>query len=85
MASARKKRQPPALTDRQREILEYVCDGKTNREIGMILGISGRTVKSHVEAICRNLGLATANRLLAASKYLNPLRFAIRHAQTKAR
>lgn len=39
------------LTEREREVLNWVIQGKTNWEIGMILGISERTVRFHLEAI----------------------------------
>jgi DNA-binding CsgD family transcriptional regulator/DNA-binding winged helix-turn-helix (wHTH) protein len=41
---------------RQAQILELVFIGKTNREIGTILGISERTAKRHVLIISRKLG-----------------------------
>jgi PAS domain S-box-containing protein len=38
---------PYKITSREREILKNICDGKTNREIGELLGISERTVEGH--------------------------------------
>ncbi|MCB2195228.1 MAG: response regulator [Bacteroidetes bacterium] len=35
------------ITNREKEILKNICDGKTNREIGELLGISERTVEGH--------------------------------------
>jgi len=48
-----------ALTRRESEILAYVAAGKTNRDIGIILGISPRTVSKHVEHILEALGVET--------------------------
>ncbi|GAA5497291.1 hypothetical protein Rhal01_03484 [Rubritalea halochordaticola] len=38
----------PSLSNREREVLLYVLDGKTNPEIAIIMGISSRTVEKHV-------------------------------------
>lgn len=53
------------FTDRQREVLELLPLGKTNAEIGKILGLSGLTVKNHVQNVMRKLGVC--NRFLAAT------------------
>lgn len=45
------------LSRRETEILGLVVDGKTNPEIGMILGISSRTVKKHLEHVYTRLGV----------------------------
>lgn len=47
------------LTRRESEILAYVAIGKTNPEIGIILGISSRTVSKHMEHIRNGLGVET--------------------------
>jgi DNA-binding CsgD family transcriptional regulator len=52
------------LTAREREILEWLGQGKGNSEIGVILGISTHTVKRHVERILAKLGVE--NRYAAA-------------------
>ncbi len=43
------------LTNRETEILGYVADGNSNKQIAYILGISEQTVKSHISAILRKL------------------------------
>jgi DNA-binding NarL/FixJ family response regulator len=43
------------LTDREREILRRVAEGKENAEIGRELGMSASTVKNHVAAILAKL------------------------------
>ncbi len=44
-----------SLTWRQAEVLLWVCRGKSNREIGMILAASPRTVNKHLEQIFAKL------------------------------
>jgi DNA-binding NarL/FixJ family response regulator len=43
------------LTRRETQILDYVAEGNTNKQIADILGISEQTIKSHVSAILRKL------------------------------
>jgi DNA-binding CsgD family transcriptional regulator len=45
------------LSTRESEILGWVAQGKTNPEIGTILGISPRTVQKHLERIYSRLGV----------------------------
>lgn len=46
------------VTARQLECLAWVAEGKTAAEIGIILGISGRTVEKHVARACELFGVA---------------------------
>jgi DNA-binding CsgD family transcriptional regulator len=46
----------PTLTDRQREILQLLCAGKSNREISTAFNLTEGTVKVHVSAILKALG-----------------------------
>jgi DNA-binding CsgD family transcriptional regulator len=55
------------LTRRESEILAYVAVGKTNPEIGIILGISSRTVSKHVEHILERLGVETRTAAAATA------------------
>lgn len=52
------------LTRRQREVLEELGQGQSNRSIAQKLGVSEHTVKIHVAAILKALGVA--NRTQAA-------------------
>jgi DNA-binding CsgD family transcriptional regulator len=52
------------LSPRQREVFQWICEGKRDREIALILGISYRTVTVHVRAILNKLGVE--NRTCAA-------------------
>jgi DNA-binding NarL/FixJ family response regulator len=54
----------PELTDREREVLELVAEGVTNGQIALRLGISPRTVKTHLTHVFRHIGVR--DRLEAA-------------------
>jgi len=43
------------LTQREKQILNYIADGNTNKQIARILKISEQTIKNHVSAILRKL------------------------------
>jgi len=47
------------LTLREAEILMWISRGKTNKEVGLILGSSPRTVNKHLEHIFEKLGVVT--------------------------
>jgi NarL family two-component system response regulator LiaR len=48
-----------ALTEREREVLQLVAQGATNREVAERLSISEATVRSHVRSILRKLRLSS--------------------------
>jgi DNA-binding CsgD family transcriptional regulator len=56
------------LSKRETEIMHWVVEGKTNPEIGIILGISPRTVQKHLERAYKHLGVE--NRHAAISMVL---------------
>jgi DNA-binding CsgD family transcriptional regulator len=47
------------LSPRQAECLYWVQQGKSSRDIGVILGISHRMVERHVFRACQKLGVRT--------------------------
>ena len=47
------------LTPRESEVLAWVAKGKTNADVGVILGLSDRTVQKHLEHIYQKLGVET--------------------------
>lgn len=64
-------RQHFQLTIREAEVLAWIAKGKSNRDIGEILGLSARTVNKHLEQIYVKLGVE--NRASAAVKAANIL------------
>ncbi len=54
-----------SLTARQEDTLRLVCDGATNREIAIALGISEPTVQKHIAAIKDRLGASTRAQVVA--------------------
>lgn len=54
-----------ALTERQREVLQLLSEGLSNKDIGRALNLSDKTVKAHITAIFKALDVV--NRTQAAS------------------
>jgi DNA-binding NarL/FixJ family response regulator len=46
-----------SFTDREKEVLELLVAGRSNKEIGAALGIEERTVKAHVAKLMRKVGV----------------------------
>jgi DNA-binding NarL/FixJ family response regulator len=69
---ARLKPFPPerALTSREREVVQLLAEGKSNKEAAGALGLSVKTIETHRAAIMRKLSLARPSDLV---------RYAIRH------
>ncbi len=53
--SATESEEDAVLTDREREIVQLLAEGKSNKEIAATLGISIRTVETHRRAIMNKL------------------------------
>ncbi len=53
------------LTFREAEILMWIARGKTNKEIGIILKTSPRTVNKHLEHVFEKLGVSTRSAAVA--------------------
>ena len=45
----------PELSKRERQVLEYIANGRSNKEIGQILYMSEHTVKTHVKSFLTKL------------------------------
>jgi DNA-binding CsgD family transcriptional regulator len=60
------KPQARPLTAREGEVLRWVGFGKTDKDIGNILGISPRTVHKHLQRVYEKLGVE--NRTAAVSR-----------------
>lgn len=54
------------LSPREREVAEWMGQGKTNEEIALILGISSHTVKNHLDKVFRKLGVENRHAAAAA-------------------
>jgi DNA-binding NarL/FixJ family response regulator len=54
----------PLLTPRQREVLGLISTGQSNKEIAHRLGTSEGTIKAHISAIMRRLGVHNRVQLL---------------------
>jgi DNA-binding NarL/FixJ family response regulator len=61
------------LTLRESEVLYWVAKGKTNRDIGDILGASPATVKKHLERIHAKLGVETRTAAAALAMRRMPV------------
>lgn len=66
-----KLKQHLGLTQREADVMVWIARGKTNREIGQILGISPRTVNKHLEQVF--IKVDVDNRTAAASIALKVL------------
>jgi DNA-binding CsgD family transcriptional regulator len=55
----------PPLTEREREVLGWVACGKSDGQIGAILGISARTVQKHLEHAYAKLGVESRTQVAA--------------------
>jgi DNA-binding CsgD family transcriptional regulator len=51
------------LSDREREVLGLICEGKNHVQMGEILGLSENTVRNHIASLYRKIGV---NRRTAA-------------------
>ena len=58
------------LTPRQREVLELLCEGLTNKAISRRLGIGNATTKIHVSCILRALNVTSRLQAAIAARRL---------------
>ena len=61
------------VTERERQILLWVREGKSNQQIAEVLGISPLTVKNHVQKILRKLGASNRAQAVAEALQLGVL------------
>lgn len=61
------------LTKRESEVLYWIVKGKTNKDVGEILGTSPRTINKHLEHVFQKLGVET--RTAAASLVASKIKF----------
>jgi NarL family two-component system response regulator LiaR len=53
-----------SLTDREKQVLKLVAEGKSNKEVAELLGISVKTAMSHREHVMEKLGLHNRTDLI---------------------
>ena len=63
----KKKTGVTSLTDREQEILQLIWNGLKNREIGIRLKISVKTVEAHRANMMKKLRVSNAAQLLKAA------------------
>ena len=63
--SGRVMRVEARVTEREAEILRWIRDGKTNRDIAEILSVSPSTVKNHIQKILRKMGVENRSHAVA--------------------
>lgn len=62
------------ITPREREVLSWLAAGKTDRDIGEILGMSPRTVQKHLQHIYEKLGVETRTAAVVRAMELGSAR-----------
>ena len=62
------------LTDREREVLQWLAFGKTDAEIAALLGVSPRTVHKHLEHVYVKLGVETRTAAVMRALDIDPSR-----------
>lgn len=60
---SRRSRQTGPLTERQRQVLRLVSEGRSTKQIARVLSVSGKTVEFHRARIMENLGIRTIAEL----------------------
>ncbi len=61
------------LTDRQRETLEWVGDGKTTQDIATIMGLSPPTIEKHLRLAREALDVETTAQAVLKASYQNQI------------
>jgi len=62
------------LTPKEKEVLRFIGQGKTSKQIAIALNLSVFTVSNHRRHICKKFGLHSTAQLVA---------FAVNHAQLR--
>jgi len=66
-------KKPDGFSEREADVLLYLCHGYPNSEIAEQLGISQNTVKTHLKNIYIKLGVTNRTQAAAEAKLLNIL------------
>lgn len=62
-----------SLTDRQREVLEWVSDGKTTQDIALLLGLTPATVEKHLRLARQALNVETTAQAVTKVAFQNQM------------
>ena len=62
-----------SLTPQQFRVLTMVCDGLLNKQIAYELSVSEATIKAHVTAIFRKLGVRTRTQAALLLQQMGPI------------
>ena len=62
--TAADRREPGRLTPRQREVVQLLTEGESNKEIGVVLGITTKTAETHRAHILAKLRLHSMSELV---------------------
>lgn len=62
--STRRKFNRALLTQKETQVVKYLTDGYSNKEVAVLLGLSRRTVEAHRARIMIKLGLNTFTSLV---------------------
>ena len=68
--NAQSKRAIALLTDRQKEVLKLIAQGKTNKDIALFLDLSANTVKVHVTAVLQILHVTNRTEAVVMAQQL---------------
>lgn len=66
---------PPVLTQRQLDCLVLIAQGKSDWDVGQILGISHRTVQEHVDTARKHYGVGSRTQLIIRTLFDNQIGF----------
>jgi DNA-binding CsgD family transcriptional regulator len=67
-------RNDSSLTPREKEVLRYIGQGKTSKQIAAVLHLSVLTVSNHRRHICKKLGIHSTAQLVAFAVNLSHAR-----------
>lgn len=79
------RRSATSLTQRETDILALLAEGRSNRDISQVLFLSEKTVKAHLAAVFRKLGVSnrTQAAMAAVSMGIGPPLHAMDYADTE--
>ena len=60
------------LTDKERQVMELLIQGKRDREIALALGVMPRTVTRRIWSVCNKLGAETRAQAAVAYAGMKP-------------